>query len=244
MRLGLLRASAIGLAGIAVGLAVAQAQAPASAPAPSPIQADKAAPTLEELRRAVASLRGDRIKRPSSYDELTAEQKAFVRSILSGPRRGIDGALGIMMPSPVMGDLAQKAIAYARFNPSVPPKLNELAILIGARAWTAQYAWYVHHRAALAAGLSAQVIEAVRVGKRPTGMTADVEAVYNFCDELLRTRQMSDATLAAARTTLGGDRGVVDLVATLGFYQFAAMLMDVDRLPLPPGVSPELLPLN
>ena len=35
------------------------------------------------------------------------------------------------------------------FNPSVPSKLNELAILIGARAWTARYAWYVHHRAPL-----------------------------------------------------------------------------------------------
>ena len=110
----------------------------------------------------MAALRGDRIWRPTSYDELTAEQKAFVNSILSGPRRGIDGALGIMMVSPVLGDLAQKAIAYARFNPSVPPKLNELAILIGARAWSAQYAWYAHHRAALSAGLPADVIDAIQ----------------------------------------------------------------------------------
>jgi hypothetical protein len=157
MRVPPLYPSLIGITGIVVGFAVAQAQAPAGA------QADKAPPTIEELRRAVASLRGDRIKRPASYDELTADQKTFVQSILSGPRRGIDGALRIMMPSPVMGDLAQKAIAYARFNPSVPPKLNELAILIAARAWTAQYAWYVHHRAALGAGLGADVIEAVRV---------------------------------------------------------------------------------
>jgi 4-carboxymuconolactone decarboxylase len=126
----------------------------------------------------------------------------------------------------------------------VPAKLNELAILMGARAWTAQYAWYVHHRAALSAGLSADVIDAVQVGKRPAAMTADVEAVYNFCNELLTTRQMSDKTLEAARTVLGGDRGVVDLVATLGFYQFVAMLMDVDRLPMPAGVAPELKPLN
>jgi 4-carboxymuconolactone decarboxylase len=243
MRFRLLCASVIGLAGVAGGLGIARAQAPSAAAAPE-AQTQKAPPTLEELRRAVSSLRGDRIKRPTSYDELTSEQKAFVNGILSGPRRGIDGALGIMMSSPVMGDLAQKAIAYARFNPSVPPKLNELAILIGARAWTAQYAWYVHHRAALSAGLSEEVIEGVRLGKRPATMEKDVEAVYNFCTELLTARQMSDATLQAVRTTLGGDKGVVDLVATLGFYQFVAMLMDVDRLPLPPNVQPELLPLN
>ncbi len=115
--------------GFALGLAVMQAQTPASGQGP----------TLEQAQQAVAALRGGRIWRPSSYDELNAEQKAFVHSILSGPRRGIDGALGIMLVTPVMGDLAQKAIAYSRFNQTIPPKLNELAILIGARAWTAQY---------------------------------------------------------------------------------------------------------
>ena len=222
-----LGAAVIAASGLIGGYTLARAQAPPP-------------PTQEQLRQAVASLRGDRIWRPTSYDELTPEQKAFVNSILSGPRRGIDGALGIMMVSPVLGDLAQKAIAYARFNPSVPPKLNELAILIGARAWTAQYAWYVHHRAALSAGLPADVIDAIQAGRRPTAMSTDVEAVYNFSTELLTTKQVSDATLRAARDVLGGDKGVVDLVGTLGFYQFVAMLMNVDRLPLPPNVKAEL----
>jgi len=227
MRLKLFCAAVIGFVGMAAGYAVALAQTPAS-------------PTPEQLRQAVANLRGDRIWRPTSYDELTPEQKAFVNSILTGPRRGIDGALGIMMVSPVLGDLAQKAIAYARFNPTVPPKLNELAILIGARAWNAQYAWYAHHRAAINAGLPAEVIDAIQAGKRPAAMSPDVEAVYNFSTELLTTKQVSDATLRTAKATLGGDKGVIDLVGTLGFYQFAAMLMNVDRLPLPPGVKPEL----
>jgi 4-carboxymuconolactone decarboxylase len=227
VRLKLFCAAVIGFAGMAAGYVVALAQAPAP-------------PTPEQLRQAVANLRGDRIWRPPSYDQLTAEQKAFVNSILSGPRRGIDGALGIMMVSPVLGDLAQKAIAYARFNPTVPPKLNELAILIGARAWSAQYAWYAHHRAALNAGLSADVIDAIQAGRRPAAMSPDVEAVYNFSTELLTTKQVSDTTLRTAKATLGGDKGVVDLVGTLGFYQFVAMLMNVDRLPLPPGVKPEI----
>jgi 4-carboxymuconolactone decarboxylase len=139
-----------------------------------------------------------------------------------------------------MGDLAQKAIAYARFNPSVPPKLNELAIIIGARAWSAQYAWYVHRRAALSAGLPADVIDAIQNRKRPDAMSADVEAVYNFSTELLTTKQVSDSTLRATKSVLGGDKGVVDLVGTLGFYQFVAMLMNVDRLPMPPNVKAEL----
>jgi 4-carboxymuconolactone decarboxylase len=207
------------------------------------------APTIEELRKAVAGLKGDRIARPHSYDELTAEQKALVNGVLSGPRRGIDGSLGVMMVSPGFADPMQKAIAYARFAgregfSSIPPKLTEMAIIMGARAWTAQYAWYVHRRSAATAGLSEPIITAIRDGRRPTGMQKDEEAVYTFCNELLTTKQVSDQTFQTAKATLGGDRGVVDLVATLGAYQVVAMMMVVDRFPLPDGAAPELKPLQ
>jgi len=75
-------------------------------------------------------------------------------------------------------------------------------------------------------------------------MEPDVAAVYDFCNELLANKQVSDATLRTARTVLGGDRGVVDLVGTLGAYQMVAMMMVVDEFPLPEGVSPELEPLR
>jgi 4-carboxymuconolactone decarboxylase len=237
MRVKLLSATLIALAGLVVGFTVARAQAPAGAP------------SIDELREAVASLRGGRIPRPTSYDTMTAEQKAFVTSVLSGPRGDISGSLGVMTVSPIFGDLAQKAIAYARFAgregySSVSPKLTELAIIMGARAWTAHYAWYVHRRAAMQAGLSADLIDAIRDGRRPGAMDREVSAVYNFCSELLTTKQVSDATLQAARGVLGGDRGVVDLVGTLGVYQLVAMMMVVDQFPLPDGVAPELKPLR
>ena len=111
---------------------------------------------------------------------------------------------------------------------------------MGARAWTAHYAWYVHRRAAAGAGLSTEIIEAIRDGRRPAKMDRDEAVVYDFCTELLTTKQVSDATLQAARGVLGGDRGVVDLVGTLGVYQLVAMMMVVDQFPLPDGVAPEL----
>jgi len=176
---------------------------------------------------------------------MTADQKAFVKSVLSGPRGDISGSLGVMMSSPVFADLAQKTIAYSRFAGRegysvVPPKLTELAIIMGARAWTAHYAWYVHRRAAERAGLPEDVIAAVRDGRRPAAMDPDVAAVYDFCRELLADKRVSDATLQTARTVLGGDRGIVDLVGTLGAYQLVAMMMVVDEFPLPEGVAREL----
>jgi 4-carboxymuconolactone decarboxylase len=199
-------------------------------------------PTLDQMRKAVADLRGGRIPRPPSYDVMTTEQKAFVKSVLSGPRPDISGSLGVMIASPVFADLAQKTIAYSRFAGRegysvVPPKLSELAIIMGARAWTADYAWYVHRRAAERAGVPEAVIAAVRDGTRPSQMTPDVAAVYDFCSELLTKKRVSDATLQAARKVLGGDRGIVDLTGTLGAYQLVAMMMVVDEFPLPNGVT-------
>jgi 4-carboxymuconolactone decarboxylase len=227
----------VALLGLVLGHAGAAAQAPTAK-----------SPTIDELRKAVASLRGGRIPRPSSYDAMTAEQKAFVTSVLSGPRGDISGSLGVMIVSPAFADLAQKTIAYARFAgregySTVPPRLSELAILMGARAWTAHYAWYVHRRAAEQAGLPAAVIDAVRDGRQPGAMDRDVAAVYTFCNELLTKKQVSNATLQTARAVLGGDRGVVDLVGTLGMYQVVAMMMVVDEFPLPDGVKSELKPL-
>ena len=74
-------------------------------------------------------------------------------------------------------------------------------------------------------------------------MAPDEEAVYNFCTELLTTKQVSDATFAAARDRFG-ERGIVDLIGVTGYYQLVSMLLNVDRYPLPDGVQPELKPLR
>jgi 4-carboxymuconolactone decarboxylase len=74
-------------------------------------------------------------------------------------------------------------------------------------------------------------------------MQTDEEAVYNFCDELLNTRQVSDATFSAAKDKLG-ERGIVDLIGVIGYYHLVSMLLNVDRYPLPDGAKNELKRLN
>jgi len=226
------RSLAAALAATFVLAVSATAQAPA-----------ESSPTLDQMRRAVSRLRGNRIAVPTNYDALTAEQQAYVRSILSGPRPDISGPLAVMMVSPGLGDLSQKAMAYARFAGRegfaiVPPKLNELAILMVAKLWSANYVWNAHHNYAVQVGLPRDVVDAVLAGRRPARMEKDVEAVYTFCREMLNGRRVSDATLQAAKGVLGGDRGVVDLVGTMGLYQITAMMVTLDQTPLAEGVAP------
>jgi len=112
--------------------------------------------------------------------------------------------------------------------------LNEFAILITARFWTAQFEWQAHRKYALAAGLSPAIIDALAAGKRPGSMQPDEEAVYNFCTEVLTTKHASDAVFHAAKEKFG-ERGVVDMMAVVGYYQFVSMLLNVDGYPMPAG---------
>jgi 4-carboxymuconolactone decarboxylase len=201
------------------------------------------APASEQLRQTVSRLRGNRIETPNDWDKLTPQQQKYVESILSGPRGDITGPLGVMMVTPELGDLAQKAIAYSRFAgrdgfSSVPPKLNELAILVVAKHWSAEYVWNAHHTAATRLGVPPEVVEAIRTGKRPAAMEKDVETVYNFATDFMNKREVSDATLQAAKSLLGGDRGVVDLVGTMGLYQISSMMVALDQTPLAAGTKP------
>jgi 4-carboxymuconolactone decarboxylase len=186
--------------------------------------------------------RGDRFK-PLTWDEMTPAQHKMVEDLVAGPRSGADGPFNVLLRSPEMGNIAQQFGAATRFNPTMPRKLNELAIIITGRHWTAQYEWIAHKRAALAAGLNPAIVDAIQNGRRPSGMAKDEEAVYTFCTELLTTKAVSDATFAAAKAAVG-EKGVVDLIGVMGWYQTVSMLLNVDRYPLPEGQQPELKPIS
>jgi 4-carboxymuconolactone decarboxylase len=194
------------------------------------------------LARPSISLRGDRFQ-PLTYEEMTPQQKTMIDHLLAGERGGsTEGPFNVFLRSPEMGDRAQQLGAQIRFHSSLPRKLQELAVLVTARYWGAQYEWTANRRNAAQAGVSAAIIDRIARGKRPTGMQADEEAVYNFCHELLTTKQVSDATF---KTTVGrlGERSTVDLIGTMGYYSLVSMALNVDRYPLADGGKPELKPL-
>jgi 4-carboxymuconolactone decarboxylase len=187
-------------------------------------------------------LRGDRFK-PLTYAELDPQQKKLADDVLAGDRGTLNGPYNVFLRSPEMGNLAQRFGDYTRFHSAVPKKLNEFAIIITARYWNSQYEWSAHRKYAADAGLSEDTIQAVATGKRPTAMQPDEEVVYNFCTELLDTKQVSDKTFDVTKSKLG-EKGLVDLIAVMGYYHLVAMTLNVDRYPLPAGAKPELKPLK
>jgi 4-carboxymuconolactone decarboxylase len=182
------------------------------------------------------NLRGDRFP-PLTSEQLAPAQKAMVDDLLAGPRTSLNGPFNVLLRSPEMGNLAQNLGEYVRFRTTVPARLNELAILMTARWWVSQYVWSAHQPIALAAGLRGDVVDDLRAGERPRGMRPDEQVVFAFTAELREQRRVSDRTFQAARDLLG-EQGVVDLMATLAYYDLVSMVVNVDRYPMAEGQLP------
>lgn len=173
---------------------------------------------------------------------MTPEQRKVADAIQSGPRgSGLRGPFNALLRSPGLCDLVQRVGAYVRFSSSIPVRLNELAIIMAGRKWTAQYEFYAHRRLAIEAGLKSEICDAVAANTRPSGMQDDEAAVYDFCSELLATGQVSDLSYERI-TERFGERGAIDLIGVLGYYSLVSMVLNVDRVPLPPGEAPPLRP--
>ena len=173
-------------------------------------------------------------------ETMTPDQKRVADAIQSGPRgAGLRGPFNALLRSPELCDLVQRVGAFVRFGTSIPQRLNELAIIMAGRKWTAQYEFYAHRRLAIEAGLSPAIADAVAAGTRPANMAADETTVYDFVAELLATGHVSDVAFQRVKDAFG-ERGVVDLVGAVGYYSLVSMTLNVARVPLPAGVEPPL----
>jgi 4-carboxymuconolactone decarboxylase len=171
---------------------------------------------------------------------MSAEQQGMTRAVLGGQRGNMQGPYNVLLRSPELGQLAQAFGAHTRFNSSLPLQLNELAILLIARDWTAQFVWWAHRRIAEDAGLPVDLVQAIsNQTPMPKNLPDDVVAVFEFCTELIQTRKVSDSAFAHVAKHFG-ERGVVDLMGTLSYYTLVCMSLNVDDYPLPDGVEPEL----
>ena len=169
---------------------------------------------------------------PLAEEQMTAEQRAAAAEISSGPRGAVIGPFAPLLRSPELMTRLQKVGEYLRFESPLERRLFEMTILYVARWWDQQFEWTFHHPLALDAGLEPSVADAIAEDRRPEGMDAAAAAVWDLLDELHRTRHVSDETYARALAELG-EVGVVEVVATAGYYTTLATVMNTARTPAP-----------
>lgn len=179
---------------------------------------------------------------PLPPDHMTPEQRAAVQEIESGPRGAVVGPFIAALRSPEFMRRLQKLGEYLRFDNAIGPRLTELAVLLVARRWSAQFEWVMHAPIAAERGIPPETIDAIAAGRRPARLADDELAVFDVVSELLQDGAVSDGSYERAVTALG-EAGVIDLIGTVGYYSMLAMILSVARTPLPPDKSPVLEPL-
>jgi len=178
-------------------------------------------------------------------DQLTPEQQKMATMLTTPPRNsGLNtGPFNAFARSPALGVLLLQVSDYVRFNSSLPPRLSEFAIMIAARQWSQPYEWRAHYPLAIKGGLDRQILVDLGAGARPQGMKEDETALYDFCTELYRDKDVSDVAFKAALAKFG-ERGIMDLIGIIGYYDIASMALIVQKTTAKPVDEAPLLSLT
>ena len=178
---------------------------------------------------------------PLKAEELNPAQKAWAEMIAAPPRNAkfTNPPYRAYIRNP---DLAPRLTAmseYLRWNTSLPPRLSELAILITARQWTAQYEWFAHYPLALKGGLDPSIANDIAAGKRPANMKDDEAALYDLAMALYVDKKVSDAIYKAALEKFG-ERGIMDIIGIIGYYDITSMTLITMQAAAPNDSVPPL----
>ena len=170
-------------------------------------------------------------------EELTPEQRPLGEAIMKVSSLGIQGPYNPLLRSPKLGQLMYDLLYYLRWNSSLTNRLTEMAILMIGRQWSSNVEWFAHEPIARKAGLSEDIIAALKARQRPAAMQPDEDALYDFISELYTNHKVSDPTFAKAKAVFS-EQQLVDLTATGGTYVTIAGLLSMAEEPVPAGKQP------
>jgi 4-carboxymuconolactone decarboxylase len=177
-------------------------------------------------------------------EEMDEQGQRFYDAVVGPHSRtlvGLRGPSGIWLHSPVLGERMRAVNQYLRFEAPLGRRLTELAILVTARELDNQFEWTAHEPAALADGLSQEIIDVVKYRRPAIGLGREESAIIAFGREAFRDKKVSSETFAHA-VELFGHEGVVNLAALMGNYAATALMFNAVDQHLHPERQP-LLPL-
>jgi 4-carboxymuconolactone decarboxylase len=175
--------------------------------------------------------------REIAIENMTPAQREVHDEIVAGKRGRFGGPFQLLVRAPEVCRHLSRLGEYLRWGGSLKPSLTELAICLTARHLRADYEWHAHAPLAIAAGVPAAAIEAIRTAATPQFEAQDQRLVFQFVTELIATKRLGEATFAAAIAAFG-ERGVVELGTIIGYYTAIGNALNVFEVALPNGTAP------
>ena len=171
--------------------------------------------------------------------ERTPEEQAACEEVVAGLRGRVPAPMHAWLRNPELARRGQRLGELLRYETSLAPRLSELAILVTARHWSSHYEWMAHKRDGLKAGMDPEVVAAIAARRPPPLRDEEERAVFDVATSLFATRRVPEALYRRGVEVLG-ERGLVELVALVGYYSMVALTLNAFEIGLPENVMPEL----
>ena len=177
----------------------------------------------------------DPVLHPIGRDDLTDEQRPLYDEILGGrssisaltPLTDDNGALlgpfDPILRTPAIGRAIGQLGLALRNDSSLPRPVNETAILTTSVHWAAEFEWYAH-AAIVRNGAMLTEDDLTAIRERRTPAEPEIALAWRGAEAILAGERLPD-DLAKEVTAAWGERGLVELCATVGHYSHLAMLL-------------------
>jgi 4-carboxymuconolactone decarboxylase len=155
-------------------------------------------------------------------DDLTEEQLETYDWVVQSRGKMIR-PFEVMLHTPTIARHAAELGAQIRFGSTLSDHDRELVIITAAVVHGCAFEWDSHAPLARAAGVRPELIEHLETGAS-IDLTETESLLIGFVRELCAESTVSSALFAAAREYLG-QRGVVELCTTVGYYTMLGYVM-------------------
>jgi len=152
-------------------------------------------------------------------------------------QNGLGGPFSVWLRMPGIGPAIVDLFATMRHQSKLERRLFELMTLVVIRRWSAQFAWWAHGRRARETGISPDIIEAIRTRRTPAIAREDEKVVYEVTTEIMDRHALDEASFARAKAALG-EAALIELVASIGFYNMVGITLSSFDVPTPDGSRP------
>jgi 4-carboxymuconolactone decarboxylase len=180
---------------------------------------------------------------PASKENLPQNlQEAFDSMVQSRGGLPRTGPASVMINSP---EACRRAFHFSdclRRESTLAPHVQELAMLVTARELDCQYVWNAHAASGKKAGLSAELVDALRDHDQLPPLKPEEAAVINYGQEFFRTHHVSRGAFQAAQEQFGV-QGLAELTMLMSFYAMLAFHVNAFDVDLPAERTEPLLPV-
>ena len=170
----------------------------------------------------------------TSKSQVAPEGHAAVDSIVKS-RGALQGPFTMFLHAPEMAGRVANLGAYVRFEGDLDMRVRVLAAMTVARELDAVYVWGAQTGSARKQGVPESTITAIRE-RHSRGVPQEDAQIIDFTRRLLREHRVDDATFGAMRNRLG-ERQLLELTGSIGYYAMLAMTVNACELEAAPGAE-------